>query len=156
MARGSALSAPALSLVFAGGVVGTSARAWVTSVWPGWVALTLVNLLGAFVLGWFLARLRQVRAAAGPDAHQGLQWFVATGVLGAFTTYGTLAGVVVSPAAAAIAGSGTAADAVLALLAALAQVGLGVLMAWLGWCLGDRRRAGRCPHGSVPTDRGVA
>ena len=110
-------------IVVAGGIVGTTAR-WATVEaadrlgLSNWSYLLFVNLVGAFVLGWYIGRART--AAAHPNAIA----FVAVGVLGSFTTF-----------------SGFAVESVLStdgrspalgLALALASVGLGVLVAAMG------------------------
>ena len=70
--------------VFAGGCVGTLARAALAEGLPvgpgGWPWATLVaNLAGAFALGWVAATLHRGRRRA----------FLATGVCGALTTFST-------------------------------------------------------------------
>ena len=86
-----AVRAHVLAAVFAGGALGTLARAGVAealgrddpSSWP-WATLT-VNLAGAFVLGWVVARL--LRA---PGADPRLRPLLATGLCGGLTTFSTL------------------------------------------------------------------
>ena len=110
-------------IVVAGGIVGTTAR-WATVEaadrlgLSNWSYLLFVNLVGAFVLGWYIGRART--AAVHPNAIA----FVAVGVLGSFTTF-----------------SGFAVESVLStdgrspalgLALALASVGLGVLVAAMG------------------------
>lgn len=80
-------------LVFAGGALGTSVRYLLTlSVPPvGGVPLItlLLNVTGAFVLGWLLQSL----ALHGPDegVRRDLRLFAGTGILGGYTTYSSLA-----------------------------------------------------------------
>lgn len=80
-------------LVFAGGSIGAATRYLLTlSVPPvGGVPLItlLINVTGAFVLGWLLQRL----ALRGPDegSRRDLRLFVGTGILGGYTTYSSLA-----------------------------------------------------------------
>lgn len=77
--------------VFCGGLLGTALRALFSSfqpanaVWP-W-ATFLINLVGAFLLGFYFEYL----AATGEDRgiRQALRLCFGTGMLGAFTTYGT-------------------------------------------------------------------
>jgi CrcB protein len=110
-------------IVVAGGIVGTTAR-WATIEaaarlgLSNWSYLLFVNLVGAFVLGWYIGRART--AAVHPNAIA----FVAVGVLGSFTTF-----------------SGFAVESVLStdgrspalgLALALASVVLGVLVAAMG------------------------
>lgn len=79
-----------LLAVFAGGALGTLARAALTrglphdpGAWP-WATFA-VNLVGAFLLGWWATRL--LRA---PGADPRLRPFLATGVCGGLTTFSTL------------------------------------------------------------------
>ena len=70
--------------VFAGGCLGTLARAGLAEALPagagGWPWATFTaNLLGAFALGWVAATLHRGRRRA----------FLATGVCGALTTFST-------------------------------------------------------------------
>ena len=82
-----------LLLVFAGGAVGTAVRYLLTMSVPsvGGVPLItlLINVTGAFVLGWLL----QALALRGPDEGRRRDWrlFAGTGILGGYTTYSSLA-----------------------------------------------------------------
>lgn len=88
------MSAPALSpvsatlLVAAGGALGAAARFWVGRLalhqfGPGWPWGTLgVNVAGGFLMGALVA-YGAVRGGLG----QGALLFLATGVLGGFTTF---------------------------------------------------------------------
>jgi fluoride exporter len=72
--------------VLAGGCAGAAVRSVVASVVgfaPGGfpVATITVNLVGAFLLGWFLARHRSI------DGASWMLSFVAVGVLGSLTTF---------------------------------------------------------------------
>lgn len=83
-----------LALVLCGGVVGAAAREAVGEALPtahnGFpFATLLVNLSGAFLLG--LALEAMVRLEHRPMAGRRLRLLVATGFLGAFTTYSTFA-----------------------------------------------------------------
>lgn len=85
VARGQVLLA-----VFAGGALGTAVRAALArglphdaGAWP-W-ATFVVNLVGAFLLGWWATRLLR-SPAADPRARP----FLATGVCGGLTTFSTL------------------------------------------------------------------
>ena len=75
-----------LIVVAAGGAVGTLAR-WALFEatgplgWPIALALIVVNVSGAFLLGWFAAHPRARRA------HPLVVAFVAAGFLGSFTTF---------------------------------------------------------------------
>lgn len=123
-----------LLLVFVGGSIGTLLREIATlTVWPTGrlpLAVLLVNLLGAFLLGLLLESL----ACSGAETPAGLRarLFIGTGVLGGFTTYSALAQAV---ATLVIEG-----DAVLAVLYGFGTVVLGGLATWAGVLLAGRRR----------------
>jgi CrcB protein len=79
-----------LAAVFAGGSIGALARAALAQSltvragqWP-WATFS-VNVFGAFLLGGFLAILRE---HANPPTH--LRSFLAVGVCGALTTFSTM------------------------------------------------------------------
>jgi CrcB protein len=79
-----------LAAIFAGGFLGATARALVaeglphgTGQWP-W-ATFIVNVAGAFALGWFTTRLQErlpLSAYRRP--------FLGTGICGALTTFSTM------------------------------------------------------------------
>ncbi|MHA7263911.1 fluoride efflux transporter FluC [Arthrobacter sp. TMN-37] len=77
----------------AGGSLGTLSRYGVEQLLPAPgpfpLATFLVNISGAFLLGWLLERL----AAAGPDVGRlrAVRLTAGTGFLGGFTTYSALA-----------------------------------------------------------------
>lgn len=79
--------------VFLGGVVGTSIRAGLDLLIPSVagipVATWVVNIVGAFTLGWLLEALSR----RGPDVgrRRTVRLLVGTGGLGGFTTYSALA-----------------------------------------------------------------
>jgi CrcB protein len=83
----------AIALVIAGGAVGTLIRYVLLLVLPEWGGMPwpvfLINLAGAFILGWLLEAL----ARRGPDAgrRRVVRLFAGTGMLGGFTTYSTFA-----------------------------------------------------------------
>jgi fluoride exporter len=80
-----------LALVFAGGALGTLAR-WALAVAlpAGWPAATLlVNITGAFALGWLLEALALRNEDEKPT--HGIRLFFGTGVLGGYTTYSAFA-----------------------------------------------------------------
>jgi CrcB protein len=83
----------AIGLVVAGGTIGTLARYVLSLVLPEWdgmpTPIFLINVAGAFLLGWLLASL----ARRGPDTgtRRTLRLFAGTGILGGFTTYSTFA-----------------------------------------------------------------
>lgn len=84
----------AIAAVALGGLLGAPARYGLGLVAPtaagGWPATTFaINVFGAFALGWLLEALTR----SGPDAgwRRRVRLCVGTGLLGAFTTYSTLA-----------------------------------------------------------------
>ncbi len=131
-----------LLLVFAGGTLGTLLREIATmTVWPAGrfpLAVLLVNLLGAFLLGLLLESL----ARSGTETPSGLRTrlFLGTGVLGGFTTYSALAEAV---AAFVIEG-----DPAIAALYGLGTVVLGGLATWVGVLVAGRRRGWSSGGGS--------
>lgn len=78
-------------LVALGGAAGTLARATITALLPAAggfpLAVALINIVGAFALGWLLGATA-ARGAETP-ARTRARLFLGTGVLGGFTTYGT-------------------------------------------------------------------
>ncbi|MGH1526868.1 fluoride efflux transporter FluC [Leifsonia sp. L25] len=82
-----------LLFVFLGGALGTAVRYLLTLAVPpvGGVPLItlLINVTGAFILGWLLQTLAQ----QGPDegARRDVRLFAGTGILGGYTTYSSLA-----------------------------------------------------------------
>jgi CrcB protein len=135
-----------LALVAAGGVLGALARYAVGLAVPApgqWPLPTLlVNLSGAFALGWLLESL----ARKGPDAGRRrlIRLTAGTGFLGAFTTYSTFSLDTVQ-----LFDAGRAADAFAYL--ALSLVG-GTVATVLGIMLGNRtgHRAGAGTAGDTP------
>ena len=115
-----------LTLVFAGGTVGTALRELLVITVPPVAGVPVVivgiNIVGAFLLGLLLETLTR----RGPDEgrRRRLRLLLGTGVLGGFTTYSALAtdttvlltGGAVGPA----------------LLYALGTVLIGALASWLG------------------------
>lgn len=83
----------ALLLVFVGGAVGTAARAALDAAIPkpgGFpLAILVINVLGAFLLGILLEAL--LRPVPEPVAVADLRLLLGAGVMGGFTTYSTLA-----------------------------------------------------------------
>jgi fluoride exporter len=78
-----------IAAIMAGGAIGTLARAGLAEAvpdqagqWP-W-ATFVVNLAGAFILGWLLTRLAE---RAAPSRHW--RFFAGTGFCGALTTFST-------------------------------------------------------------------
>lgn len=89
------LSATVLFVVAAGGALGSVARYGVgvvlapaTSGFP-WATL-VVNVVGAFLMGWF------ARVLAAPDADQVVRLALTTGFCGGFTTFSALSAETVS------------------------------------------------------------
>lgn len=80
-------------LVAAGGALGTTVRYLLSAAIPSVggipVAIFLINVVGAFLLGWLMEALSR----QGPDAgrYRDLRLFVGTGMIGGFTTYSALA-----------------------------------------------------------------
>ncbi|MGO4595968.1 CrcB family protein [Leifsonia sp. 2TAF2] len=127
-------------LVFVGGALGTAVRYVLTlSVPPvaGVPLITfLINVTGAFVLGWLLQSL----ALRGPDegVRRDLRLFAGTGILGGYTTYSSLAVDTDGLIAAQSVG--------LSILYASATIVVGALASLAGIALASgiaRRRAGR-------------
>jgi CrcB protein len=124
-----------LGAVFAGGAVGSVARAAVgralSSPAGGWPWATFaVNVLGTLILGWSVTRLQE---RLPPSAYR--RPFLATGVCGGLTTFSTLQLELVDLL--------RAGDAALALAYAAASLGLGFVAVWggvrlarRGWILG--------------------
>lgn len=123
-----------LALVFAGGVLGTAARAAVALVVPQPAGVPLptltVNVVGAFLLGVLL----EVLARRGPDAgvRRAVRLTVGTGFLGGFTTYSSLTA---ETGALSLAGDGGVAAA-----SAVGSLLLGLLAAWTGILVAGGRR----------------
>jgi CrcB protein len=82
-----------IALVGAGGAVGTCLRLAVGAALPGGgplpVAVILINVSGAFALGWLLEALRSRR----PESRwrRAARLGIGTGVLGGYTTYSAFA-----------------------------------------------------------------
>lgn len=84
------LDARELAAIYAGGVVGASARVGLeealphgAGAWP-WATFT-VNMVGALLLGWFVTRLGE---RLPPSSYR--RPFLGTGLCGALTTFSTL------------------------------------------------------------------
>ncbi|MDR7280012.1 fluoride efflux transporter FluC [Catenuloplanes atrovinosus] len=117
---------PVIAVVAAGGALGAVARYALTAAWPAIWTTVAVNVIGCLAIGVLLARI-----ADRPGVSPLLRPFLATGVLGGFTTFSAFTVQTLDladrpPAAAAY---------------VLATVGGSVGAAWLGARLG-RRRAG--------------
>ena len=131
-----------LALVAAGGVVGALARYAVGLAVPSpgqWPLPTLlINVSGAFALGWLLESL----ARRGPDAgtRRLIRLTAGTGFLGAFTTYSTFSLETVQ-----LLDAGRTGDGFGYLAGSLLG---GTLATFLGIALGNRRRVPENgPHG---------
>jgi CrcB protein len=79
-----------LAAIFAGGVIGAVARAGLVEAWPHdpsqWPWATfVVNIAGAFALGYFTTRLQERLPLSSYRRP-----FVGTGVCGALTTFSTM------------------------------------------------------------------
>lgn len=79
-----------LAAIFAGGIVGSLARSALTELlphdarqWP-WATFA-VNVVGAFLLGYFVTRLQERLALSTY-----LRPFLGTGICGALTTFSTM------------------------------------------------------------------
>jgi len=121
------------TLVALGGAFGTAIRFGIASVIStddGADAIPFgiftVNLIGAFLMGFLVAVLAKVEAK---HAHK-WRLFLATGMLGGFTTYSALA---VDSATLMMRG-----NIVLAFLYSFGTVILGVLVCWLGVFIGNK------------------
>ena len=121
--------------VFAGGLLGTAARAGLSlmqpaahtavqlQAWP-WATFT-VNMLGALLLGFILELWQHL----GPDTgtRQATRLLLGTGIMGAFTTYGTFIWETILRF-----GSSSARAGVIGLFYALASLVGGLLAAGIG------------------------
>ncbi|MFE1646121.1 fluoride efflux transporter FluC [Microbacterium sp. P01] len=80
-------------LVGLGGCIGTLVRAClvvlIPSVGPFPTAICLINISGAFILGWLLAVLSPISPES--DRSRAARLFFGTGLLGGYTTYSTFA-----------------------------------------------------------------
>lgn len=114
-----------LGLVALGGALGTAARAAFTLFGAdalGPALVPIVNVAGAFLLGYVVALLSRAVASSRTRSAQA---FLGTGVLGGFTTYSALA---------------VEASDLVTLVWGIATVIVGTAAAWAGLRLGGRRR----------------
>lgn len=122
-----------IGLVALGGAAGTLARSAITILLPATggfpVAVALINVSGAFALGWLLS----ATAARAPETPARTRWrlFIGTGVLGGFTTYGTF----IDDEDMLL---GMAEMASTWILFGLPTILLGIAAAWVGTLLGRR------------------
>lgn len=134
-----------LAVIAAGGAVGSVAR-WSLTValphadgqfpWATWWA----NVSGAFALGALMVFVLDVWAP-----HRYVRPFLAVGVLGGYTTYSTMMNDTRSLAAAGSPG-GAAAYLAASVVAGLAAIWIGIVLARLVMAAGDRRRRVRSPR----------
>lgn len=114
--------------VFVGGVVGTAGRAFLIEALPEstgamqWPVF-LANILGAFLLGWFVTR-----GAASPWRSELIVPFFAIGLLGSLTTFSALMVAVVESARVGLAAGGIG-YALASIIAGLAAAALGMSLA---------------------------
>jgi len=135
--RRSTLRPIELLLVFAGGSAGTGSRLALSLALPQTgslpVTILLINLSGAFALGWLLAAL----SARGPETgpRKKLRLLLGTGFMGGFTTYSALATdtMLLFTHGAVATGLGYGLGTVL----------LGALAAWCGMLLGATRHTSK-------------
>ena len=122
-----------LGVVLVGGAVGTAAREGLVLAVPMLgalpVAILLINVVGAFVLGVLLEAL--IRGGPDEGGRRLTRLGVGTGFCGGFTTYSTLA-----VGTAELLRSGTTG---LAIAYAVGSVLLGAVAAWAGVLVGTRR-----------------
>jgi CrcB protein len=122
-----------LAVVLVGGAVGTAAREGLVLAIPSIaglpLAILLINVLGAFVLGVLLEAL--VRSGPDEGRRRLARLGIGTGFCGGFTTYSTLA-----VGTAELLRSGTTG---LAIGYAVGSVLLGAVAAWAGVLVGSRR-----------------
>lgn len=127
----------AIALVVVGGMAGSAARAGLALVIPPVaqvpLAIAIVNVVGAFVLGCLYSAL----AHHGHDDASAvrLRLLIGTGFCGGFTTYSALAGDTVTLASNGAVGA--------AVLYAIGSVLLGALATWAGIVVGIGLGRGR-------------
>ncbi|MFD1824771.1 MULTISPECIES: fluoride efflux transporter FluC [Mumia] len=92
-ARPAYLKGASIALVFVGGVIGVAAREGFMLAVPNEdnipIVVPIVNILGAFVLGYLYEAL--TRTAPGPELTSRLKLLIGTGFCGGLTTYSSLA-----------------------------------------------------------------
>ena len=136
------LRGAAIALVALGGTVGVAAREALTLVIPTLgalpLAIAIVNLLGAFLLGLLYEAL--TRADTERSSARTLRLLLGTGFCGGFTTYSALA-----VDTALLLGDG---QAVTASGYALGTVLLGACATWAGIAVGHAISA-RMPHAAA-------
>jgi len=85
--------AGSIALVAAGGAIGTALRLTVAALLPQSgslpIGVVIINLTGAFALGWLLEALK--RSAPESRSRRAARLGVGTGVLGGYTTYSAFA-----------------------------------------------------------------
>ena len=127
----------AIALVVVGGMAGSAARAGLALVIPPVaqvpLAIAIVNIVGAFVLGCLYSALAQ-RGHDDASSVQ-LRLLIGTGFCGGFTTYSALAGDTVVLAVNGAVGA--------SILYALGTVLVGALATWAGIVVGIGLRGGR-------------
>ena len=123
-----------VAVVALGGAAGTGARVGIGNLLPGTgsppIAVVLINLSGAFLLGWLLARLRVPGTES--RARRAIRLGIGTGVLGGYTTY--------SAFAVGADGALTMSDPLPGAALSLLTVAGGVLVAWCGSVVARLRR----------------
>ncbi|MGW9630146.1 fluoride efflux transporter FluC [Agromyces sp. NPDC055520] len=133
----------AIALVVTGGMAGSAARAGLALAIPAVadvpIAIAIVNIVGAFVLGCLYSALAH-RGSADASAGR-LRLLIGTGFCGGFTTYSALASDTV-----VLAVNGAVAASILYALGTLLVGGVATwagIVAGIGLGRGDRRRVGR-------------
>ncbi|MBB2975260.1 CrcB protein [Microbacterium endophyticum] len=132
-----------VGLVTVGGAAGTLVRYAVSEAIPDAAgfptAIAIINVAGAFLLGWLLSAI----ALKGPETpgRAKIRLLVGTGALGGFTTYGTF----INDEDMLLGMAGMASTWI---LFGAPTIVLGVIAAWLGGCVG-RLRLGMKPEGGA-------
>lgn len=123
-----------LALVFVGGTLGTASRLALSLLQPQGlnlpVMVLLINVVGAFALGWLLTSLSA--RGAQTSAHRRIRLLVGTGFMGGFTTYSALAtdSMLLTNDGSVLLGLGYGLGTVL----------VGALATWCGMLVGANRR----------------